>query len=394
MKKSKSYFLLLKSLWLIGDLAIMMLCEKWIELLTGNPISIIMVMLIYYCVIYVFSFIIDKIVQVVHHPLWLCSPLLIGSVCAVILYLYDGTVAVGWVYALMIMIGYLSVVTTTCASLLMDERVEADQKPKLLSINDFTEGLIGSAIFLIGGIVLVDLVSIKLFLIVAAVSYVAAYIFLYLLNKQTKVEIGMEVVESLGTLKMVYLSPIILFILFFIAKLFYASIDPLHTVYIADQLHSGQEVTFRFVGCLYIGGLMVSLFVPKILKRMSIVGVYFLLFLVLAGYYSTLWIGIPLEAMYMLLIVVGASAHLMSTAIMIHLHHHYSKETLGRYLLLFQQGEAVGPCVSFILVAVLTGLLHLSFGMLMILFIGGVTIPVISIALLFQLQKRKIGYAQ
>ncbi len=55
MSNSATYFMLSKLAWIAGDLAVMMLCEKWMQLLTGKASSIVIVMLVYYATIYVSS---------------------------------------------------------------------------------------------------------------------------------------------------------------------------------------------------------------------------------------------------------------------------------------------------------------------------------------------------
>jgi len=350
----------------------MMLCEKWIELLTQSPTSIMYVMLIYYCAIYIVSFVINKVIRVMNHPLLLCIPLIMGSLLLVSLWQYTGQVHVAWVYALMIMIAYFSVSLNTSASLLMDNRVQSDVKPKLLSVKDFTEGAVGTLAFLIGGIILVNMEGVKVFLLVGSLCYVSAYIFLYVLSKQKVLDVGKHVEEPLTEMKRAYVTPTLLFVLFFLAALFYSSLDPLHTFYVAG-LNQGQEITFRLVGCLFFGGLLVSLLIPKILKHITINMIYILLFASLGLYYVLIMFFPPILVQCFFMVWIGAIDRLMATAMMIHLHHHYSGEKLGRYILFYHQGEGAGPFIAFVVVAVLTGVMQVQFHMLMMIFLVGIT---------------------
>lgn len=390
MTKAALYFLMTKSLWLIADYSLMMCCEKWIELLTGQPASIIVGMLIYYGAIYAISFLIDKMVWLVKYPLLLCSPLVITSIVITCLWMYTGEVQVWWMYTLMAMISFLYVVTSTCAATLMDNRVMAKKKPTLLSVNDFLAGIIGTLLFCVGGFFLSTVQHMQPFLVIAVVGYGLAYYFLYALSKQSVIQVDKDVDQQLPSMKLIYIIPLILFALFFTSQLFYASIDPLHTVYVAEVIGKGQETTFRFIACTYLGGLLVSLCVPIILKRLTLLHIYLVLFVLLGTYYAMLTFNTPLLVIYGMLVIVGACSHLLSTAMMIYLHHHYSDDLLGRYILLYQQGESVGPCISFLIVAVLTGLLSLSFHIIMTLFILAITVPILSMLLLhFPLSRMK-----
>lgn len=387
MSNSATYFMLSKLAWIAGDLAVMMLCEKWMQLLTGHASSIVIVMLVYYATIYVSSAMLDRLPGIFRRPVLLCSLLLPGAVLLLWLAVHIGVGSPYLVYALMAMIALFSVLVTTSTSLIMDERVPSQHKPRLLSLQDMSGCVIGASAFWLGGFLLTDLPSINTALWIGAVGYTVAYGAIVLLAIQPVLESAQEAAnDPMSTMNLGMIAPILLFGAYFVCKLFYTGIDPIHTVYASHVLQTGQEITFRFVGSLYIGGIIVPLFTPQLLRILNMYGVFLVLICTLVGYFAALAAQMPLVVLFVLLVLVGGAAHLLWTAILIHMHHHYSGDALARYLLWVQQGDALGPCASFLLVLGLTGPLQLDVRILTIGFAALLIVPALT---LYRLQRKQ-----
>ncbi len=162
------------------------------------------------------------------------------------------------------------------------------------------------------------------------------------------------------------------------AELFYSGIDPLHTVYVQDVLMQGQEITFRFVAVIYLGGMLGPLFAPRLLRRFHISQLFMGLFAIIAVYFAAMWLQLPLLALYGLLLLVGCIAHVLYAAMLIQLHTYFSGAVLARYLLIYQQWGAIAPCTSFALISIASGVLHVSIGVMLGFFMTLILLSVLT----------------
>lgn len=390
------FYLGARSIWLVADLFMLMVCEKWIQLLTHNATFIIMAMLVYYVFIYGVSWLIKKGIAVMAYPKRLSAVLLLGAAFfSLIAWIHMGSldqknIAIGWIYGLMATGALLSVVTNTCLSMLMDTRVHAELKPRLLSMTCMVMGLVGALAYFIGATWLIDQASVYLFLMSAAVLYVMTYVLIVALSNEAETEIDIVIEEYSGSMRASWMAPVILFGLFFLFELFYSCLDPLHTIYVADILKQGQEVQFQFLSSMFIGIILIALLITTIFRKVSLYGVFFIFFGITALYLSTLLLKLPLMYLFIGVAIVAASANLLSTAIMIYLHHHYSNEKLGRYLLILQQIQSTGPCLAVVLVLIGTHFGDLSAEYLIVIFLIGATLcSVLLIAMIISQSKKK-----
>ncbi len=178
MSRASRYFLGLKGVWLAAELLLLMTCEKWMELITGEPSGVTFLLFVYYLGIYLFSLALDRMPGLFTKPLRLSLPMIGAGIAWMVLAASHVPSSAGLVYIVLITQAYLSVIMYTSSSIVMDERVEGKDKPYLLSFQDIGCSLVAVSMYGFSGYQLNRLDSVYVALGIAGGLYLLSFLIL------------------------------------------------------------------------------------------------------------------------------------------------------------------------------------------------------------------------
>lgn len=348
MKKFITYFLLLRTCWVLVEFLVLMASEKWIETATHSVGDITGVRVVFLATILLFTWSVNKFRHKFNNHRVIRCVLIIKTVILIMVSLLQPILASWICYFLVFSVALSNLIFVPGTSLVLEQGIPEYKKAIVLSRLSFLLGLVGLLSFLIGSAYLDDQVAVRHYLFIAALCSVLT---LFFTSKCIKIAAGRNHLDQPADIKkptmkndVIGILAILVFFLFY--QIMYKSMDPINTAYVLEILHVGQERQFRFIGFYFIGTLTVSLFIPQLVKNFKISYIFMAVFFVIATYMLFLNKSMPTLSLYCFMVIVGGMAGLINTAVSIFIHSHFKGFELAKWMGNLQWISAAGPFIA------------------------------------------------